>query len=60
MAPIATVLFPPACRVAVVCVSETVMAEIVMVVAPDFDASATDVALIVTTKSLGGGAVGDV
>jgi hypothetical protein len=51
---------PPACTVAVVGETETVIAKTVMVADPDLEVSATEVALTVTVRSLGGGALGAV
>jgi hypothetical protein len=50
--------FPaPTCTVAVAGDTESVMAEIMMVADADLELSATEVALIVTVKSLVGGAL---
>jgi len=50
----------PACTVAPVSDTETVIAETVMLADPDLEVSATEVALTVTVRSLGGGALGAV
>ena len=57
---IVTELPAPACKVAVVGDTANVIADTVMVVDPDFEVSATDVALTVTVKSLVGGVLGAV
>jgi len=50
----------PACTVAVAWDTETVIADKVMEADPDFEPSATDVALTVTVTSLAGGTLGAV
>jgi len=50
----------PAWSTAVVRDTETIIAEKVMAAAPDFEGSATEVALTVIVRSLGGGVLGAV